>query len=291
MMIPITPRSILFMGGALTLFLFLTLPSIASADELILKDGKSVKWSSLKDLGESFEVETTDGVKLEIKKADVARIEFRARTAEASDSAKADAALTGATFSFDKKVKLVQYDLLKSLDPKAGEGAGADWKVNKGVLQADGSKMGGGTARLETDYIPPEEYDLTMVVEYVQGDSHFAVGLVGGGKQFCFAMNYEHSGWNGLLSVDGKPLDKSGFGVKENLFPKGRAKRTVQIMVRKYGVNVRLDGKDYITFKDDWSRMMTPGGESVANKKNVIFFLVKCTNYYKVHSAVFTFPK
>jgi hypothetical protein len=35
----------------------------------------------------------------------------------------------------------------------------------------------------------------------------------------------------------------------------------------------------------------TPGGEYVADKKNVLFFLVKCTTAYKIHSAVVTFPK
>ena len=77
---------------------FLALLLIAlpiGADELVLKDGKRVEWTSLKDLGESFEVESKGGVKLEVKKSDVARIEFRSRVADASDAAKSDAVLTG----------------------------------------------------------------------------------------------------------------------------------------------------------------------------------------------------
>ncbi len=271
------------------MFSFLLLGSALSADELVLKDGKKVEWVSLKDLGESFEVESKGGVKLEVKKSDIARIEFRSRASDRSDAVKVDALLTGASFTFDKTVKLLQFDLLKSIDPKAA--TSGDWRLSKGVLDADGTKLGGGNAHLETSYIPPEEYDLTMVLEWVEGVSHFIVGLLGGGKQFCFSVNYEKSGWNGLHSAGGQPIDKSGFGVKENLFPKVRTKRTFLIMVRKYGVNVRLDGKDYITFKEDWSRMSTPGGELEAVKKNVVFFLVKCTTAWKIHSAVITFPK
>lgn len=271
------------------LFSFLLFGSLLSADELVLKDGKKVEWVSLKDLGESFEVESKNGVKLEIKKSEVARIEFRSRAADRSDAVKVDALLTGASFTFDKSIKLVQFDLLKSIDTKAA--ASGDWKLNKGVLDADGTKLGGANAHLETSYIPPEEYDLTMVLEWMEGGSHFILGLLGGGKQFCFSVNYEKSGWNGLHNVGGQPIDKSGFGIKENLFPKARMKRTLQILVRKYGVNVRVDGKDYITFKDDWTRMSTPGGELEAVKKNVVFFLVKCTTAYRIHSAVVTFPK
>ena len=99
----------------------------AAADELVMKDGKTIAWSSLKDLGESFEIETKDGVKLEVKKSDVSRIDFRSRNSDTSDAAKADAALTGASFTFDKSIKLTQFDLLKSVDVKAA--ASGEWKV------------------------------------------------------------------------------------------------------------------------------------------------------------------
>ncbi|HVE42499.1 MAG TPA: hypothetical protein VNM14_21650 [Planctomycetota bacterium] len=271
----------------LIIALLLALP--AAADELVLKNGTTVEWTSLKDLGESFEVESKGGVKLEVKKSEVARIDFRSRASDASDAAKADAALTGATFTFDKSLKLVQFDLLKSIDTK--ESKTGDWKIANGVMLADGSKLGGACAHLETSYVPPEEYDLTMTVEQVQGKNHFTTGLVGGGKQFCVSFNYEGSGWNGIHSIDGKTPPDSKFSVKENLFPKPGTKRLVQIMVRKFGVAVRVDGKDYMAFKGDWSRVASPGGEYVADKKTSLFFLVKCTNFYKVHGAVVTFPK
>jgi hypothetical protein len=271
----------------LLIAMLLALP--AAADELVLKDGKRIEWTHLKDLGESFEVESKGGVKLEVKKSEVARIEFRSRAADASEGVKADAALTGATFTFDKSLKLIQFDLLKSIDTKAA--ASGEWKMVKDAMLADGSKLGGACAHLETSYIPPEEYDLTMVVEWIQGKNHFTAGLVGGGKQFCFSVNHEGTGWSGAFQIDGKPFEFSGFSVKEDFFPKGNTKRTLQIMVRKFGFAVRVDGKDYVAFKGDWAQVTTPGGEYAATKKNVLFFLVKCTCAYKIHSAVVTFPK
>jgi len=272
---------------AFLISLVLVLP--ASADDLVMKDGKMIEWTSLKDLGESYEVETKGGVKIEVKKSEISRIDFRSRASDSSNAAKADAALTGAVFSFGKSVRLAQYDLIKSIDPNAA--ASGEWKVAAGVLFCDGSKLGGACAHLETSYIPPEEYDLTLTVELVQGKNHFTVGLLGGGKQFCMSLNREGSGWNGFTTIDGKPLESSPYATKENLFPKPRMKRVLQIMVRKFGVAMKVDGKDYIAFKGDWSQVTTPGGEYVAEKKNVIFFLVKCTTFYKIHSAVVTFPK
>jgi hypothetical protein len=62
-------------------------------------------------------------------------------------------------------------------------------------------------------------------------------------------------------------------------------------MVRKIGFAIRVDGRDYIVFGGNWSRVSSPGGEFAAEKKNVLFFLVKCTTSYRIQSAVVTFPK
>ena len=273
------------------LLIALLLAAPAAADDLILKDGKKIEWTGLKDLGESIEVESKGGVKLEVKKSDVARIDFRSHAADDSDAAKAEASLTGASCVVDKSIKLVQYDVLKAINTKAA--ASGEWKLSNGTLLADGSKLGGACAPLETSYIPPEEYDLTMTVEMLQGKNHFTTGLVGDGMQFCISLNYERAGWNGAHRIDGKNIEVSGFATKETLFPKVGTKRILQIMVRKFGFAMKVDGKDFLAFKGDWSRVTTPGGEYVAEKKkkNVLFFPVKCTTAWKIHSAVVTFPK
>src|SRR5436189_6406953 len=96
----------------ITLCILLALPALA--DELVLKDGKRVKWTVLKDLGDSFEVETADGVKIEIKKSDVAKFESKSVTAaKREEAAAAGAAITGATFTWEKGRKLNQFDILR----------------------------------------------------------------------------------------------------------------------------------------------------------------------------------
>ena len=45
------------------------------ADDLVLKGDKKIEWTSLRDLGESYEVELKGGVKLEVKNSDIAKID------------------------------------------------------------------------------------------------------------------------------------------------------------------------------------------------------------------------
>lgn len=270
------PLAVLFVG------------TVANADDLVLKDGKRIELVAYRDLGESIEVESRGGVKVEIKKSDIARIELKSRASESSDAAKAEAVLTGAVFIFDKKLKLTSFDLLRSIDPKKDTVRGT-WKLTSGSLIGDGTSLGGGRSHLETSYIPPAEYDLTAVVERIAGDAPFTFGLVNpDGKHFVYELSL--NGWNGPF-LSGGNLETNGFSVKEDLFPKNKVKRTFQIMVRKFGFAVRVDGKEYVAWKEDWSKVWTPSEEHLATKKNVLYFLVKCTSSYKIHSAVVTFPK
>lgn len=271
-----------------TFFLALVLSGAARADELVLKDGKRIELLGYRDLGESIEAESTGGVKVEIKKSEIARVDFKSRAAESSEAAKADAVLTGAFFAFDKKIKLASFDLIRSIDPKKDTVRGT-WKLVSGALLGDGTNLGGGRSHLETSYIPPPEYDLSVVVERIAGDAPFTFGLVNSeGKQFVYELSL--NGWNGPF-INGGNLETNKFAVKEDLFPKNKLRRSFQIMIRKYGFAVRVDGKDYVAYKDDWSKLWTPSEEHLATKRNVLYFLVKCTSSYKIHGAVVTFPK
>jgi hypothetical protein len=50
------------------------LSGVALGDELVLKDGKTVPYTVMRDLGDSCEIETPDGVKLEIKKDQISKV-------------------------------------------------------------------------------------------------------------------------------------------------------------------------------------------------------------------------
>lgn len=273
------------MKNLITLFTLLVLCSALSADELVLKDGKIVKWASLKDLGDTYEVETTDGVKLEVKKTEVVRVTTVPKSAAQKDATLKDAVLTGAAFTFDKGRKLQQFDLLRSIDLKKDAVMGT-WKGAGGSITGDCKQTSGAWARLETSYQPPEEYDLTLSMERMEGDDGFAVGLVGGGNQFAIMLDKT---WTGPVSIDGKGPDTSGVGVKERLYPKLGTKRTFQFMIRSHGFAIRLDGKDFLAWKGDWSKVSVPDSYK-AEKKTVLYFTAG-SHTWKIHSAIVTFPK
>jgi len=270
-----------------TILVMVLLGGLTWGDELVLKDGKKVPWSVLRDLGDSVEVETPDGVKLEIKKNDIAKIELK--TISAAKKEELSTLLTGATFTWEKGRKLQQMDLLKSIDVGKDAQFGS-WKMTrKGLVGVNNT--GGGRARLETSYIPPEEYDLTLVLERLDGKNCFAVGLVGSGKQFTWCFEGP-GGWTGPLHIDGKGVNENGVGVFEEktFFPKLNTPRTVQFMIRKFGFAVRADGKDYTSWKGDWSKVGESGGDYGTTKKNVLFFACAASGYL-VSQAVVTYPK
>jgi hypothetical protein len=273
--------------AAFLLFGWVTMP--AAADELVLKDGKTIVWTVLRDLGNSYEVETADGVKLEIRKDQVVKFVPKDRLQTQKEAA--TAALTGATFTWEKGRKLTQFDLLKSIDAKR-DGLRGNWKLANGILSFDSSGMKTGImTMLETTYAPPEEYDLTLVAERAAaGDNVFFVGLPGSDHQVAWAMD-SPGGWQGPWLVDGKNPEASKLGIKERLFDKVGNKRTLIFSVRKFGLGVKLDGKDYFAWRGDWSQMKP--GEPYHPEKNTrsIYFGGALSSSFKISSAIVTYPK
>jgi hypothetical protein len=262
------------------------------ADELVLKDGKRVKWVVLKDLGDTFEVETPEGVKVEIKKNEVVKFDSKVTAAaKKEEAAAASAALTGATFTWEKGRKLIQFDLLRSIDVKRDAIRGT-WKLSDGTLSVDASSMKtGAMSLLETTYIPPPEYDLTLVIERsAAGDNVFFVGLVGGERQVAWGMDVS-GGWQGPWMIDGKNPEENKLGIREALFTKVGEKKTVVFMVRNAGFAVKVDGKVTFTWLGDWTRVRT--APIYGPEKNIksFYFGGALSSKFKVSHAVVTFPK
>ena len=272
------------------MFLFAALLSgVAFGDELVLKDGKTVVWTALKDLGDSYEVETTDGVKLEIRKDQVMKFVPKDKARVQKDNAVAP--LTGASFTWEKSRKLTKFDLLASIDVKR-DGLRGNWKLAAGALSFDSSNMKTGImTMLETTYSPPEEYDLTMIAERTAaGDNVFFVGLPGGSNQVAWAMD-SPGGWQGPWLVDGMNPEASKLGIKERLFEKPGVKKTIVFMVRKFGLALKVDGKDYFAWRGEWTRMKP--GEPYHPEKNTrsFYFGGALSSSFKISGAVVTFPK
>lgn len=229
------------------------------SDTFILKDGKSIEGTILKDAGDSYEIETDKGARQTLKKADVEKIVPAVKELAAP--------LTDASFAFDKKRKVESVDVLASIDPKKDALTGT-WKlVGKNLTASDGAH-----AKLQVTYVPPEEYDLELVLMRRDGSEDFFLGLVGGGRQFTFHLDAFGSAWSGPQQVDGKRAGaESEVGVPgRKVFTNGTA-RTAVFMIRKDGYCVRLDGKDFFVWKGDWSRMSLHPIFIVPNK-NALFF-------------------
>src|SRR5947208_758449 len=93
------------------------LAAIARADEIQTKDGKKIGFKALVDMGDSFEITTATGAKVTVKKEDFDKLVLAGAK---------EAPLTGASFTFDKKLKLNSVNLLGVVNPKK-DSVGGEW--------------------------------------------------------------------------------------------------------------------------------------------------------------------
>jgi hypothetical protein len=241
-------------------------------DEIQTKDGKKVEFKTLVDEGDYWDLTTSQGTKVTVKKADFDKF---------IPSGVKESPLTGAAFTFDKKRKLTTVDLLSKFDPK--NILDGSWKLASGALV--GARTTSGNAKLELKYTPPEEYDLTMVAERKETTGAapgFVVGLVGGGRQFGFFFD-RATGLNGPIDVAGETLETPG-----RVFDKGKP-RTLTFMIRKEALIVMIDGKDYMGWKADWSKVSMNAFFGVASKNTLFLTLESAT--FSISKLVVTTPK
>ena len=161
-----------------------------------------------------------------------------------------------------------------------------------GGLVFDGqNQKTGNSTMLETTYVPPEEYDLTVVAErVVAGDDAMFIGIVGGGHQVNWVMD-ARGGWQGPWLVDGASPESSKQGFKAPYFTKVGEKKTIVIMVRTPGFAVKYDGKVVYTYVGEWSRLKPAVMYSPEVNTKSIFFGCATTNKFKISQALVTFPK
>lgn len=259
--------------------LFLALPSICIAQEIVLKDGQRVQWTSLIDSGDSITLEDKTGAKIKVSKDKIVKI--------CAVTEERPAVLTGATFSFKKKTKAV--NLMATLNPKADTFVGS-WSMSGGALcnTADGSG-----ARLMVNYpVNEEEYDLEVVVERTEGKDYFGVVLVGGGRQFLFTIDSSKGTMSGIWLMDGQGADKAkGDAVKLGFFLLPKQPTLVTFMVRKSGLVVRLGGRDFYALPiDDWKRLSLADYHNIPKEK-VFGFIMGQYAAFRVHRMTMMVPQ
>jgi hypothetical protein len=198
------------------------------------------------------------------------------KKAAAGDSM--DLPLSGAGASFDKKRKLETIDLLAKFDPGKDVLAGS-WKLNGHILTGTGA--GASQPKVEfRDYTPPEEYDLTVVMDRREGSNSITVVLPGGGMQFGAIFDW----FNGEKSVMFSDVVPGKFLV--NKTPK-----TIVFMVRKEGVVVRADGKDFFTCKVAWEKVGAISDDIALKAKNTIGFRIVAPDVFNLSALTVTAPK
>jgi hypothetical protein len=246
------------------------------SDEIVLKDGRKIEFKTLTDAGETFDVTALDGSTFSVKKSEFDRIAV---------TVKKDIPLAGATFTFDKRKKVETVDLLARIDPKADSVAGS-WKASNGRLNGIGT--GDELARVQVPYAPiPEEYDLTLVVERKAGEDNLGIGLVGGGRQFMYYFDVDCGKYSGILAPDPS-------GHRRVTETPGRAfvvgkSRTVVFMVRRQALIVQVDGKDFATWKADWTGLSVLPQCAVPRKDVLSLSILR--SGFEVHRMTLTSAK
>lgn len=256
-------------------------PPLLCADEIILRDGQKIEWTSIRANGDSYELETKQGKRVVVKRVDVEKI---------VPSNDIGSPLTGAAFTFDKKRKTEIVELLSRIDLRR-DVLGGTWRFTNGALVGVApnpvAPVGLGHGKLATQYSPPEEYDLTVKVERRQGADDIAFGLVGGGRQFVFSLD-AYSIWNGIFEFDGKGPNETNLGVQGRFFTNG-VQRTIVFMVRKEAFIVNVDGKDYWSWKPDWSRLSVHRAHAIPAKD--VFFLSIYNGTFAITQFTVTSPR
>jgi hypothetical protein len=242
------------------------------ADELILKDGKKIEWVTLHSENDTYEVTTPQGTKIVVKKADVDKI----------IPGNMVGPLTGAAFSFDKKKKLEVVDLLSKVDLKKGVVTGS-------ASLKDGRLTGTDFTKLVIPFTPPaDEYDITIVAEREKEGDGFSFTFIGGGNQCMFAFDAQGGVLSGLQLVDGRTYLENGVSVQGRMMEMKKP-RTITMMIRKEAFIIQLDGKDWFTWKPEWSKVSMPTVHMIPMRNQCAIGLSQ--NTVQISKITYTAPK
>ncbi|MBI3854738.1 MAG: hypothetical protein HY293_03505 [Planctomycetes bacterium] len=168
-------------------------------------------------------------------------------------------------------------NLLRLIDVK--QEAFGEWTFEGGALLSNTDNY----TRVMVPYTPPEEFDLTAVVERLQGTDAILFGMIRGTTQYAVWIEgfSNMGGRSGLEMVDGMLFDKNPQSKQGVLLASGKPS-TVVISVRKTSITASVDGASFVNFTGNFSRM---NGLNVAFWKVVNWkgmYLGTCGTRYKI---------
>lgn len=151
-------------------------------------------------------------------------------------------------------------DLLKMIDPEKDSVKGK-WKLVAGALLSPTPELGQGTI-LQVPYEPPEEYDLTVVLERKAGTNYLAIAMPCGKTRFAVVMDAwpQEGGIYGLEKVDGQAVKSNETGKKGILAPLNKP-ITVVCMIRRGSITITVEGKTIVDWKNTFDRLSLPRSE------------------------------
>jgi serine/threonine protein kinase/formylglycine-generating enzyme required for sulfatase activity len=135
--------------------------------------------------------------------------------------------------------------------------------LDQGVGPWTADKPGGelrsgnlGFMRIAIPYVPPAEYDLRTSFTRESGDDFVAQILVGGGRQFHFAVGAFANKWVLFDQVDGvAPASSNKTAKRKSSWLENGTRHESVVQVRKEGVTAFLDGELVTSLATDFSNV------------------------------------
>ncbi len=137
-------------------------------------------------------------------------------------------------------------ELLELVDPEQDSVSGKWTKDASGLT----SPKGYG-ARIELPYSPPEEYDLTTIIEPLDEPNGLILGQRSGGQRFLVLLGYQsgETPQSAIENIDGRNVGNAST-VAGPVFVRNRPAQVI-CSVRQTGITVRVDGRVVIDWTGD----------------------------------------
>jgi tetratricopeptide (TPR) repeat protein len=176
-------------------------------------------------------------------------------------------------------------NLLALIDPQKDAVKGA-WKLEGAKLITPVETR---CSSLQLPYVPPEEYDLKVVLEQKDKPGGVYIGLVAGENQFGVELDgytLEPKPRTRVYLIDGKSTGFPGADYTGKLFEKNKPS-TVVCSVRKSQLTVSVDGKTVINLKNpDYAKFSRWWEWSVSNPRALSIGAYDIT--YQIHQIMLT---
>jgi hypothetical protein len=168
-------------------------------------------------------------------------------------------------------------NLLRLIDLK--QDPFGEWTQDSGTLLSPADNF----TRVLIPYAPPEEYDLTVVADRTQGSDGLVFGLIRGAVVYAIWIEgYSNlGGRSGIENIDGVLFEKNPASFQGTLLTNGKTS-TIVISVRKTSITASVDGKNFLAFQGNFSRVNGIGATiwKVAGWKGM--YLGTCGSRYKI---------